>query len=44
MVVMNREASRPLYLQIKTVMEEKILSGCWPRGGSTRPSLRRSSQ
>jgi len=32
MAVVNREASRPLYLQIETVMEEKILSGEWKPG------------
>jgi GntR family transcriptional regulator len=30
--MVNREASRPLYLQIETVMEEKILSGEWKPG------------
>ena len=30
--VVNREASRPLYLQIETVLEERILSGDWKPG------------
>jgi GntR family transcriptional regulator len=30
--VVNKEASRPLYLQIQAVLEEKILSGKWKAG------------
>ena len=30
--MINREASRPLYLQIETVLEERILSGDWKPG------------
>lgn len=32
MAAVNKEASRPLYLQIQAVLEEKILSGKWKAG------------